>query len=212
MGVIDVLSLVLAVPSLGASRLGASSARAALLALLVHAAATGASVLTVDMARDLGLPSWASTLVAIGVGLTVAVVGGKILIYGPRGQQIGPAINLPTTRVVDPSVGLRVTSPTPRASLPQDVRQIYDQYSQHGWKGNVPGQTPKTRAGGVFKNKNHELPLTDSTGQPLTYKEFDVNNRIPGVKRDTERFVRCDQNKKVYYTNDHYLTLTEVVP
>jgi hypothetical protein len=39
-----------------------------------------------------------------------------------------------------------------------------------------------------------------------------VNNRIDGLSRGLERFVRCVEDGKVYYTNDHYFTFTEVVP
>jgi|GEM_PF-6454276 len=96
--------------------------------------------------------------------------------------------------------------------LPANVQDAYARYQKGGWKGNTSGQTPGTKAGRTWGNKNAQLPTTDVQGNPLHYKEFDVNNKIQGLKRDMERFVRCDETGTVYYTSQHYNTLVEVIP
>ena len=94
-------------------------------------------------------------------------------------------------------------------SLPPNAKSAYDKYEAHGWKGNVPGQAPGTNAGGLWKNKFGELPRYDSLGNPITYREFDVNNRLPGAARDVERFI-YGSDGSIYYTNDHYITFTTI--
>ena len=87
--------------------------------------------------------------------------------------------------------------------LPKTVKDSYYSYEKVGWKGNYNGQTLGTKAGAIYKNLTGYLPKTDANGRPITYREFDVNNRKPGVKRDSERFV-VGSDGSVYYTDSHY--------
>lgn len=87
--------------------------------------------------------------------------------------------------------------------IPDNARTSYSRYEVSGWKGNFSGQTPGTNAGRIYKNKFIELPTTDLSGNPITYREFDVNNRVPGASRDSERFV-VGSDGSVYYTDSHY--------
>ena len=50
---------------------------------------------------------------------------------------------------------------------------------------------------------NNYLPTIDNSGNPISYKEFDVNNKIPEVTRDGERFV-VGSDGSLYYTDSHY--------
>jgi hypothetical protein len=87
--------------------------------------------------------------------------------------------------------------------LPDNAFEMYKKYDQHGWQGNVSGQTPGTAAGRKYDNLNNFLPSVDSAGNPITYQEFDVNNKLPNATRDSERFVRGSDGS-VYYTDTHY--------
>ena len=62
----------------------------------------------------------------------------------------------------------------------------------------------------VIDNKPPQLPQTDNNGKPITYQEFDVNNKLPGSLRDAERFVRGSDGR-TYYTPDHYNTFQEII-
>jgi RHS repeat-associated protein len=86
--------------------------------------------------------------------------------------------------------------------LPGNVRKSYDIYDRNGWKGNVHGQTSGTVAGAKWSNKNGDLPITDSLGNTITYREFDVNSKT-GNNRDSERFI-VGSDGSVYYTDSHY--------
>lgn len=95
----------------------------------------------------------------------------------------------------------------PKETLPNNAQDAYAKYEEHGWQGNVPGQTEGTRAGRKFKNDmrdgSMQLPDKDSSGRKITYREYDVNNKSPGYGRDGERFVRGSDGS-VYYTASHY--------
>jgi len=96
-------------------------------------------------------------------------------------------------------------------SLPQNVQNSFNQYNQAGWNGSLPTHTLGTRAGGTFRNNNGALPRFDASGRPITYREFDVNNSIPGVNRDAQRFV-VGSDGSIFFTNDHYGTFFRVMP
>ncbi|MCH4167124.1 MAG: hypothetical protein LKF40_05635 [Megasphaera sp.] len=93
-------------------------------------------------------------------------------------------------------------------SLPPDVKEMYDKYSEHDWEGNIPGQTPKTRAGGTFRNRNGDLPTTDMEGNEIHYREFDVNDATE-QGRDAERFV-VGSDGSIYYTDSHYSNFKQI--
>ena len=74
-----------------------------------------------------------------------------------------------------------------------------------GWEGGplkkyAPG---KSIGGDVFTNRQHALPDSDSK-----YIECDINAN--GTSRGAERIVYNTGDYKVYYTDDHYNTFTEV--
>jgi guanyl-specific ribonuclease Sa len=92
------------------------------------------------------------------------------------------------------------------ASLPQKVIDAYQKYDSVNWSGNFPWhQNQATRAGGAYYNRSTpKLPDLDRKGNPLTYQEFDVNDKAPTAKtRDAERFVRGN-DCSVWYTDTHY--------
>lgn len=97
--------------------------------------------------------------------------------------------------------------------LPEHARIMFEKYEAAGWRGNVSGQTPGTRAGHEYRNDGRDgtvlLPETGADGQRLEYFEFDINNRIPGQSRDSERFLKVSDGS-VYYTNDHYMSVIKV--
>lgn len=87
--------------------------------------------------------------------------------------------------------------------LPQNVQDAFQKYDKSGWKGNVPGQTKGTSAGGEYGNKDNRLPSVDSMGNPITYNEWDVNNKQDGMTRDGQRFV-TGSDGSIYFTDSHY--------
>jgi ribonuclease T1 len=84
-------------------------------------------------------------------------------------------------------------------------------------KGNVPERAIKVlkyvRENGTamsgyvggrrFGNYEGLLPKKDKSGKRIDYQEWDVNPKIQGKNRGTERLITGSDGKG-YYTNDHY--------
>jgi len=65
------------------------------------------------------------------------------------------------------------------------------------------GRPPQGYVGGtVFQNREGLLP------QGVNYKEYDVNPKVSGQNRGTERIILGDDGSR-YYTNDHYQSFTQ---
>jgi len=112
------------------------------------------------------------------------------------------AVNTATGTIIIPAKRL--------SSLARNVQESFMKYRQNNWSGNVPGQTPGTRAGGIFRNADSRLPTRDFRGRTITYREFDVNNKIQGMRRDAQRFV-VGSDGSVYFTADHYRTFIRIL-
>ena len=62
------------------------------------------------------------------------------------------------------------------------------------------GEPPSGYVGGrTFGNRERRLPRG-------SYREYDVNPKVPGKNRGTERIVIEQRTGKAYYTADHYET------
>jgi guanyl-specific ribonuclease Sa len=96
------------------------------------------------------------------------------------------------------------------SDLPSNVQRAYYGYENVGWKGNFPGQANGTKAGKKYKNKPIKLPETNNDGIKVSYREYDVNDKIEGQPRDSERLIR-DSNGIVYYTPNHYDTFVIII-
>jgi len=114
-------------------------------------------------------------------------------------------------RVANSAVGQAVSIPVIKVrDLARNVRESFHRYRQNGWRGNIQGQTPGTKAGGTFQNRDGLLPTRDASGRTITYREFDVNNRIAGMSRDAQRFV-VGSDGSVFFTADHYRSFVRII-
>ncbi|MFE0047514.1 ribonuclease domain-containing protein [Streptomyces albireticuli] len=68
----------------------------------------------------------------------------------------------------------------------------------------VPGSTRVIRGSNVYRNLSGDLP---SAGH---YREYDVNPRPRGTRRDAERIVRDENAHTVWYTGDHYANFRQI--
>ena len=100
-------------------------------------------------------------------------------------------------------------SAIPDGEVPENAKDIFGQYEKNGWVGNVAGQTPGTKAGGEYENQDGRLPETDADGNEITYREFDVDNKVEGEARSSRRFVHGSDGS-TYYTDNHYGSFTRV--
>jgi RHS repeat-associated protein len=138
-------------------------------------------------------------LVIDTAAFVIPVVDGPINSIGKVYDITRPSLNaVDTVKGASNSINFKNVD-----DLPSNVQSSYNNYDKSGWKGNVQGQSAGTKAGGSYQNSNGALPTTDTAGNPITYKEFDVNNKLPNAGRDTERFI-TGTDGSIYYTDSHY--------
>jgi guanyl-specific ribonuclease Sa len=63
--------------------------------------------------------------------------------------------------------------------------------------------------GRVFTNREKILPQEDTQGNAINYQEWDVNQKVQGQNRGTERICTGSDGRS-WYTNDHYRSFTEI--
>ena len=62
-----------------------------------------------------------------------------------------------------------------------------------------------------FGNFENHLPRSNTNGNPIRYQEWDVNPKLPGRNRGTERLI-TGSDQRAWFTNDHYNTFSEITP
>lgn len=91
--------------------------------------------------------------------------------------------------------------------VPQNVQDTINQIDAGKWPGSA--NAPGTRGGATFGNRDGILPTKDASGNPITYREWDVNPNVPDQRRDLERIVTCSDGS-AWYTTDHYETFQRI--
>lgn len=87
--------------------------------------------------------------------------------------------------------------------IPQKVYDVLHYIQQHH-------EAPEGYVGGrAFKNLEHHLENKTSDGRKIHYHEWDVNPKVRGHNRGTERLITGDDGR-TWYTNNHYKTFKEV--
>ncbi len=105
------------------------------------------------------------------------------------------------------SGGLRPNEQALRPPPPRQAAEVQAHIREHG---TAP---PGMKGGRAFDNDGRDgsqiLPKTDSRGNPIAYREWDVKPHQKGVDRGPERLV-TGSDGKAYYTSDHYKTFVEM--
>lgn len=89
------------------------------------------------------------------------------------------------------------------ATIPQKVYDVlkYIRANHRAMPGYVGGR--------VFTNREKIVPTEDSDGHPIVYQEWDVNPKVQGQNRGTERIL-TGSDGRAWYTNDHYKSFEEI--
>lgn len=92
---------------------------------------------------------------------------------------------------------------TQNGEIPQKVLNILAYVRENG-------RAPEGYQGGrKFGNFEKHLPLKDDAGSIMKYQEWDVNPKKKGKNRGAERLI-TSENKRAWYTRDHYDSFTEI--
>ena len=97
------------------------------------------------------------------------------------------------------AISLIKTDVVPDA-VPQRARDVLAEIERRN------GEPPPGHVGGrTFGNRERRLPRG-------SYREYDVNPKVPGKNRGTERIVIEQRTGKAYYTADHYQSFVPMTP
>jgi guanyl-specific ribonuclease Sa len=88
-------------------------------------------------------------------------------------------------------------------TIPQKVYTVlaYVRANNRAMDGYVGGRR--------FGNFENHLPRSATDGKPIRYQEWDVNPKIQGRNRGTQRLI-TGSDGRAWYTNDHYNSFVEV--
>lgn len=88
-------------------------------------------------------------------------------------------------------------------AIPPKVFKVLDYIKKNGvvMNGYVGGRN--------FQNRERHLDINDASGKKIKYQEWDVNPKIQGKNRGTERII-TGSDGRAWYTNDHYQTFVEI--
>lgn len=149
--------------------------------------------------------NYSQLIVGIIIGLILGLLIGKQLFVTT------PVLNQNTnTTTAPPSPGQNENTPNNNtndnnndAAIPQKVYDVlkYIRANNHAMDGYVGGR--------VFTNREKIVPQEDANGNPINYQEWDVNPKVQGQNRGTERIL-TGSDGRAWYTNDHYQSFKEI--
>ncbi|HEY5371176.1 MAG TPA: ribonuclease domain-containing protein [Hanamia sp.] len=149
--------------------------------------------------------NYTQLILGIIIGLLIGIFIGK-QISGTSQSQI--AIT-PTASQSSPSPdGNAVTTnlnegENSNPEIPQKGYDVlkYIRANHHSMPGYVGGR--------AFSNREKIVPQFDDKGNPIKYQEWDVNPKIEGQNRGTDRIL-TGSDGRAWYTDDHYKSFKEI--
>jgi guanyl-specific ribonuclease Sa len=147
-----------------------------------------------------------------GLAAGAAVIGGAMAIDHARDldEQTDPDEVSPLGGVPAQDRGKPDAGTGDQSGVPQTAQDTATWIDENGGNADAPSR-PGYSGGGTFANDGRGdgevLPQTDAEGNPITYREWDINPHTPGVNRGPERLVTGSDGSK-WYTGDHYGTFS----
>ncbi len=146
--------------------------------------------------------NYTQLIIGIVIGLVLGLLIGKQIFVATPGQ------NSNTTTIPSPVPNGTTINKSPHEKdrntvIPQKVYDVlnYIRANHRPMEGYVGGR--------VFTNREKIVPDVGAQGKPIQYQEWDVNPKIQGQNRGTERIL-TGSDGRAWYTNDHYQTFTEI--
>lgn len=178
----------------------------------------------------IGIPTGPGEAVAIPAGAAIGATAGTaagVGIGGAIGGAVGNAAGVVGHAVGSAAAAAAHAIGTGATAAMSGIEHFFS----NGGAPKAGGQCPKAaedtlghidqkgtapagfKGGGKFENDGRGggqvLPSVDPQGNPINYREWDVNSYVPGVNRGLQRLV-TGSDGSAYYTNDHYNTFTRI--
>ena len=149
--------------------------------------------------------NYSQLFLAIIIGLIIGLLIGKQF-FGTQQAQ-GTNVTSTSPESSSPSekdnAGIHNLPEHNNSEIPQKVYEVlkYIRANHQAMDVYVGGR--------VFTNREKIVPQVDGNGNPITYQEWDVNPKIQGQNRGTERIL-TGSDGRAWYTDDHYQSFKEI--
>lgn len=148
--------------------------------------------------------NYTQLILGIIIGLVIGLLIGKQIFVKSQLQNPANTTNSSTNSTQNQTAGkATVNENGDNSGIPQKVYDVlkYILANHHAMPGYVGGR--------VFSNREKIVPQYDDKGNPIEYQEWDVNPKIEGQNRGTERIL-TGSDGRAWYTNDHYKSFKEI--
>ena len=152
--------------------------------------------------------NYSQLLLGIVIGLVAGFLIAKFTLAKNEAKQIAPPVNYPTLNNnnrnqnrVDVNNG--EGNFNGNENIPAKVVEVLKYIKANGsaMDGYVGGRE--------FTNRQNVLPINNTSGTRIRYQEWDVNPKVQGQNRGTQRLCTGDDGRS-WYTSDHYKSFTEI--
>lgn len=151
--------------------------------------------------------NYTQLILGIIIGLVIGFFIGKQIfqtIYSPNTNTANTtSVNSGVSHSQKENQGVNNSNDNNNSEIPQKVYDVlkYIRSNHHAMQGYAGGRT--------FSNREKIVPQFDENNNPITYQEWDVNPKIQGQNRGTERIL-TGSDGRAWYTNDHYQSFKEI--
>ena len=145
--------------------------------------------------------NYTQLITGIIIGLVLGLLIGKQVFVTSPASSTSPSPVSPTQK--ESPANNNPNDNSSNTGIPQKVYDVlkYIRANHRAMDGYVGGR--------VFTNREKIVPQTDDNGNPIDYQEWDVNPKVQGQNRGTERIL-TGSDGRAWYTNDHYQTFKEI--
>jgi ribonuclease T1 len=159
------------------------------------------------------LKNYSQLLLGIIIGLLVGLLVAKVFMSNAAKDNNKTYTTAPQQQQKERNTGVGNNENTNSTSqdnnysgketIPQKVYDVlkYVKENNRAMDGYVGGR--------VFQNRENQLPMKDAQGNIISYQEWDVNPKVEGQNRGTQRMCTGSDSRS-WYTNDHYRSFTEI--
>lgn len=151
--------------------------------------------------------NYSQLIIGIILGLVVGLFIGKQILqtkYSPNNNiTTNNSSTSKSANTQNENQGINNSNDHNNSEIPQKVYDVlnYIRANHHAMPGYVGGR--------VFSNREKIVPQFDDNGNPITYQEWDVNPKVEGQNRGTERIL-TGSDGRAWYTDDHYQSFKEI--
>ncbi|MEO6812628.1 MAG: ribonuclease domain-containing protein [Ginsengibacter sp.] len=149
--------------------------------------------------------NYAQLILGIIIGLILGLlIGRQVFVKGAdQNSNTQKETNAQNSRQKENSGIHNSNNNNSHTGIPQKVYDVlkYIRANNRAMDGYVGGR--------IFTNREKIVPQTDDNGNPIQYQEWDVNPKIQGQNRGTERIL-TGSDGRAWYTNDHYQSFQEI--